>query len=483
MRKFYIIFYKSFVFSIVFLIACQTKTPSIENSLVTNELLETTAYLKNRAENKIIFHQETCADFTSSIREQLYVRSPEFYLPKNEAESQYLIQNYRSLVHALFQLRLLILEKYQSFNSPTFQCLENTQKAVLAIRHAEDQLLLWLLSKNAIVNPDSSFAQLDFPNVVWPEKFQSYAISAGDIFLLASQNPILENMTRVFSSDESFDHIGLIVQDTKAQKYLLEMHPETGLQMHEVSILNQKNYKRIAVFRMKNSKTAQIAAQAGYLHFERLLRQQSLPQYDLSYAEKDEHKLINTKVVQKSFDFAVQGMFQVPSRQSMYIDIEKTKLLDMMEIRTRRVFLPIDIEFDKKFEQVAEFRKISELEQILQHETATASFFHWVAAQKYQFRRSYPNPNTYLQKYYLIRNVVKKNIADIMKRKNSKTPFTYRQRLEIADEYRATDCLRLIHHEEALKYNSQKSFDPPIFHDIFSSDICSPKMKMNDSVL
>ncbi|MBP9680833.1 MAG: hypothetical protein KBD76_05475 [Bacteriovorax sp.] len=277
-----------------------------------------------------------------------------------------------------FETRILLKDSFKKFslnNSLDRECLDNAQDVFKALRYVEDYLVELKMEKMASAPIEYVNLKGEFPyllvNPKFSSEFKSYEdLKSGDVILSRGNAYTSAAIARITRSDYQFSHLSFVYKDTKTQElYTTEARIEIGSTANPFSDhLNEKNI-RSAVFRYSQ---AEVARKASQKMFDLIKKQQETGktiEYDFSMNYRDNSKYFCSEIISHGFKLADPSLDYLPQFKSQFskgmIPFLNTLGVPVHSgnIDTLDIFAPGDIQFDPRFELVAEWRNPKKLEE------------------------------------------------------------------------------------------------------------------------
>ncbi len=272
-----------------------------------------------------------------------------------------------------FYARLALKEAFKTFKTNN-ECLKSATDVFRGLRYVEDYLIQVRMEK--MQNAPTEYVNLkgEFPyllvNPKYENEFKSYEdLKSGDVILSRGNAFSSAAIARIGTNDYQFSHLSFVYQDPDDKKLMTtEAHIEIGSVVEPiVEHIDSKN-AREAVFRYHDSEIANLAST---LVHDRVLEGQKKKknvEYDFSMNFKDDSRLFCSEIISSGFKKALPNEDFFPMFKSKFtpgiipflntIGVPATtENIDQVE-----VFAPGDIQFDPRFELVAEWRNPAKLE-------------------------------------------------------------------------------------------------------------------------
>ena len=272
-------------------------------------------------------------------------------------------------IKSSFMARIDLQESFKNFKQTVSDsCLKSATDVFRGLRYMED----YLIEKHAelINNAPTEYIDLmgEFPyllvNPKFKDSFNSYKdLISGDLILSRGNAFSSAAIARISANDYQFSHLSFVYKNPKTKAlYTTEAHIEIGSVAEPIIEHIEQANVRSVVFRYKDPA---IAHKASTYAISKVWNEQNKGkniQYDFSMNLEDHSKIFCTEVVSLGFQYALPDEDLFPKFKSKFnsgiipflntIGIPVTK----ENIATKEVFTPGDIQFDPRFEMVAEWR-------------------------------------------------------------------------------------------------------------------------------
>ncbi|MAZ47422.1 MAG: hypothetical protein CME65_02595 [Halobacteriovoraceae bacterium] len=400
-----------------------------------------------------------------------------------------------------FNLRIRIkeaLERKQS--SQPFACLTPLKDTVKALRYLEDYLIEYSYKKSGKI--DSEFETLNGEGIHFlvnpSETFQSYEnLESGDVLISRGNAFSSAAIARIGEDDYQFSHMTLIYKDEIGDLHTSEAHIEIGSVVAPFQIhLDQKNVRTV-VFKAKDRALSERAGEFTYNYIKDFKARRGFNiEYDFGMDYSDRVRLFCSEVVFLGYLEASRELYG----QDLELPLYKTKfdrgLLSFLQtvgiavneqnIESFRTFGPGDIQFDPRFDLVAEWRNPQKLQDSRFKDAILTKIFEWMSEENYEFKTPLMDRVTNVfgwmmrrnswtsslmgldEKFPLNMRVRQMNIfinldrvGDTLYKKleevqsQSQTPLTFKELYAILDEYKSQDQALYNQYLEDKDYNSR----------------------------
>ena len=372
-------------------ISLSKRAPSSKNESLSDVISEI-----NKQVSLGVSSNLECSDKVQNYYEKLY------NLSSDDVDLDHLSKKeIRSLVSESFEARLGIKEKLKALakgSNGSTACLSAVQDMIRALRYVEDYLIEYEYSSL------SYFETMDFVTLSGQgslfqknPKFTFDGIQdlkSGDIILSRGNAYSSAAIARIGNVDMQFSHLTLVYEREDGKMYTIEAHIEVGsvvapLQTH----VDQKN-ARTVVFRHKDQKLAHEAAKIMYKRVKKRQDKKKNVQYDFAMNYTDSSRLFCSEIVSEGFKKASEKLYNSTLDVPMY----KTKFnkglipflnilginIDSKNYEEFDTFGPGDIQFDPRFELVAEWRNPKKMKENRFKDAILTKMFEWMENENYQ---------------------------------------------------------------------------------------------------
>lgn len=277
-------------------------------------------------------------------------------------------------IRASFTARISLKEMFKDFDGNE-ECLKSVTDVFRGLRYVEDYLIEMRMA--ATSNAPAEYISLkgEFPymlvNPKYESEFKSYEdLKSGDLLLSRGNAYSSAAIARIAVNDYQFSHISFVYKDpAQSEIFTTEAHIEIGsITAPLIEHIDGKNAREV-VFRYLDS---DVSHQASKYIYERVLAKQKTKktiEYDFSMNYKDDTKLFCTEIISSGFKYASKDADYFPMYKSKFskgmipflntIGVPATK----ENISSMDTFAPGDIQFDPRFDLVAEWRNPKKMEE------------------------------------------------------------------------------------------------------------------------
>lgn len=303
-------------------------------------------------------------------------------------------------INASFTARLALKEALKGFESDT-ECLRSATDVFRGLRYVEDYLIEMRMEKAA--NAPSEYVSMkgEFPyfliNPKFAAEFKSYEdLQSGDVILSRGNAFSSAAIARIGVNDYQFSHLSFVYKDPETKELsTTEAHIEIGSVVEPlIEHVSAKNARSV-VFRYND---AQISEQASKSIHERVLKNQLAKknvEYDFSMDFRDNERLFCSEIISSGFKAAMPNEDFIPKFKSKFspgiipflntigVPANKDNVANM------EVFAPGDIQFDPRFDLVAEWRNPRKMEESRLKDFILTKIFERMDQAGYKFDPSF----------------------------------------------------------------------------------------------
>lgn len=409
----------------------------------------------------------------------------------------------RTNLYSLFYLRINLRNQIKNYDSR--ECTKLARKALNTIRAYEEGLLITGRTIGIIPDQDADEKEVafrsDYPAKLINPKYGKFEWKSGDIILDRGDSPISANIAGVGNDEHLFSHIAIVGSDSRGRLYVLEQSVDDTVTVSTIKDYEKDNTDpRMAIYR---SQDPQLAEKAGRLIYDYVKKRASKIKYDFHMNDSNPNELFCSEVAQLAYRLASSGKVLIPRTKSeitKYDHMKQTNWLKRVGIPYSRIFLPGDIDIDPRFDLVAEYRYMDQLNEMRVHDVVVASIYRWMIQKNYDFNFnpamglfSFSVANVaslFPENDYVPSNIPKeaitanlefeflfKKIAAYLQPladdhiEKHKTPMPVSQMFEILERYRKVDCEKY-KVEFSLQPNEKNIQD--LMHARFNSDLECP---------
>ena len=303
------------------------------------------------------FTNQNCASYLANIESALDAINPNSPQAGNlKADAGVLIQN-------LWLARLALHDRLQTA-SPA--CAKEMRSAFRQLRFAED--FLGEL-KAQVENLDP--ATVDFQAQAVPTREdkpyylmqtkngQALQLQEGDLMIARGNSFLSATIARLGDIDSQFSHVILVVRDPETNLLeTVESYVGEGVNFHEMNWALKNSNSRLLVLRAKNQAVAKRAAEDIWALVKARQGANKI-YYDYALDFNNHDTMSCAEVAQFAFSKAGDELntpFNLPERPSTLT--HGLDLLKRLGVKPGSTFTPGDLEYDSRFEMIAEFHDL-----------------------------------------------------------------------------------------------------------------------------
>lgn len=327
-------------------------------------------------------------------------------------------------IRASWMARIALKETFKDFDADP-DCLKSATDVFRGLRYVEDYLIELRMSLTPNAPVEYNNLKGDFPymlvNPKYVDDFKSYEdLKSGDVILSRGNAFSSAAIARIGSNDYQFSHLSFVYKNPESQEtYTTEAHIEIGsVTAPVIDHVSGKNAREV-VFRYED---ADVAHRASAYMYERVLAKQKTKktiEYDFSMNYKDDERLFCSEIISSAFKKVLPDADYFPIFKSTFtpgmipflntIGVPATKEnIDKLD-----VFSPGDIQFDTRFDLVAEWRNPKRLEENRLKDFILTKIFERMEAESYKIDPTF-KMDAQAKTFWLLRRlpIVKKFVAD-----------------------------------------------------------------------
>ena len=315
-------------------------------------------------------------------------------------------EDIEEIIQKSFETRIAMKEKLGLLNELSEdgeKCLVQVKNVMRSLRYMEDYFIELQFAINKEELDPEKFTTLkgQFPYfLVNPElegNFQSFEdLKSGDVLLSRGNAYSSAAIARIGESDAQFSHLSFVYGDKDGNLHTTEAHIEIGNVVEPIKVhIDQKN-ARTVVFRYRDSEMSHKASKCIYdrVKYHQKEKKKNI-KYDFGMDYKDDKQIFCSEVIYAGFQCASNGEIDIPKYktkftlsmipflQSLGIDIDENNYQDF------DTFGPGDIEYDSRFELVAEWRNPAKMRDSRMKDAILTKIFEWMGTDQFQFHPPY----------------------------------------------------------------------------------------------
>lgn len=387
------------------------RAPSSEENLTLSGIIEEIGFISKLHKTDSI----SCKANYDKLYQNLFNLAGETtYLDLNDIKSM------DEDIEKSFLARLALKDSFKTFSVDS-ECYKSAADVFRGLRYVEDYLIELRMERAQSAPAQYENLKGEFPyllvNSKFKNEFKSYEdLKSGDIILSRGNAFSSAAIARIGVNDYQFSHLSFVYQETPSSELMTtEAHIEIGSVVGPLKDHVSSKNAREVVFRYSDSA---VAHNASKYMFDKVkaaqLTGKNIP-YDFSMDYKDESELFCSEIISHGFKHALPKEDYFPMFKSKFTagiipflntigvpaDKENIKHLD--------VFSPGDIQFDPRFDLVAEWRNPRKMEESRMKDFILTKLFERMDQNGYQIDPSL-KMNAESRTFWLLRRlpVVKK---------------------------------------------------------------------------
>ena len=314
---------------------------------------------------------------------------------------------FESFVQSSFELRLEIKEKMKALkvvDEDSKKCLTSVKNIVRALRYLEDYFIEYSYSRNKESMP-AEFVTLEGHGIYFqsnPEfNFNSHEdLKSGDVILSRGNAYSSAAIARIGDDDTQFSHLTLVYKDEKNKLHTSEAHIEIGNVVAPFDVHIDERNARSVVFRNVDENLAHEAGKYMYHHVKdyKAKKNKNIP-YDFSMNYKNDDEIFCSEVIYHGYLNAGRKLYgvdyDVPEHKTTFspglIDFLNGIGIDVNKknIKSFKTFGPGEIQFDSRFDIIAEWRNPLKLKDTRFKDAILTKIFEWMERDQYKFKSSF----------------------------------------------------------------------------------------------
>jgi hypothetical protein len=365
---------------------------------------------------------EHCVDFITDRIKKIDSLTSNSFFPKTEVEKEELKKKGVSTLEMLFEIREMIRARQRSLQEKdllNYDCLQSVKTATRYVRFMEEMLMEWLVDQNVIQNTGSSILSGHSPQVLTAKKFKVEQdkgtllerIKVGDLFLIRGKSYVSAMIARIGDAEMQFSHLAIVGLNDKNEKIIVEALIPFGSKISPLQEwLNQKE-ARVVHFRFNDAQIAEKSGRAAYKLAQEYIdkNKQTIP-YDFNMNPQDQSQIFCAELIENSFLHGSDFKVHLPEHKTLATKFKSTVFLKNMGIESDLLFSPGDIEFDSRFDLIADYRFLGKdsdsdnftlLRKVRLQDSIIQSIYNWMILDNYQFvENSMVNVKAYMAKLF-----------------------------------------------------------------------------------
>lgn len=388
---------KLFVFAagLVFNLCAQAQTPlddlaaQSSKKIVSGQYLESYKLIEDYLQQQKNFNLNNCAETLNKINDTFYKIPTDMLIPDTDDKMQFFKNNGVSIMYKTRDFRESVKDKFFNMSGSIQEkskCANAVKKTLLYSRYTEELVAEYLLSRQIISHQNSEVLSKHESTLETPlSKFdgQSFKFESGDVVLVRGVGINSAMTARIADEEQYFSHIAIVGEDQKGQLVLIEAL-KSGLTATPLDKYIREELARVSVFRFLNSETSKKAGQIAFETYDKKIKQSGTTfPYDFAFNENDKSEFFCSEVIQYAYSLATNGNLKIPDFRTTAHKLADSGFLKKVGTEFSEFFAPSDIELNKEFKLVVDWRnlKITPRERLA--DATFISLLSWVTEKKY----------------------------------------------------------------------------------------------------
>ncbi|MBL7542307.1 MAG: hypothetical protein JNL11_00755 [Bdellovibrionaceae bacterium] len=358
---------------------------------------------------------EQCVEFISDKLGRIDLLQSSSFFPQNLEEIRQLEEKGNETLGKLFQIQLTVRKKQQELSKKgrlTFECLQNIRRSTRYLRFMEDMLIEWLIEQKKMTSFAENVLGGQFPQVMRnPEINSSEPFLVGDIFLIRGKSIVSAMIARIGDTELQFSHLAIIGLNLNNERVIVEALIPYGTRITPFDQWMRQKEARVVHFRYSDTSVALKAGKAAYELANSYISKNKINiPYDFHMSSLDADQIFCAELIENAYLTASASKVLLPEYKSMTTKFKSTPFLKNMGIEASEIFAPGDIEFDSRFNLVAEYRFLGKIEsedtipilrKVRMQDAIIQSLYNWMTLENFQFVDSWKiNLKTILAKLF-----------------------------------------------------------------------------------
>lgn len=302
----------------------------------------------------------------------------------------------KSYIKKTFGLKLKINERISELDySNTYykECLQKIKVMTQSLGYLEDYLIAKYYED--FDKKKLNHFEFRFPYFLSSPKYHEFkgvnSLETGDIILTRAKTFGSAAIARIGKKDTHFSHLGIVYKNEKGELYTVESLIEHGLIVAPIKKHLKRKHFRTLVFRNKDRALGKKAARLIYEHALKRTKKGRVD-YDFTMDYKNHGNYFCSEVIHHAYKLATNGKMQVPFFKTK-INAGIVPFLNHIGVPVTKedadsfdLFAPSDMQFDHRFEIVAEWRNPKQVFDIRFKDAILSNMFYWMERENYELR-------------------------------------------------------------------------------------------------
>tara|TARA_B110001454_G_scaffold16046_1_gene14420 strand:- start:67831 stop:69336 length:1506 start_codon:yes stop_codon:yes gene_type:complete len=390
---------------------------------------------------------DKCVEFISDKLDKIDRLKSESFFPQTEQDIVELEQKGEETLKRLFHVQLMVRKKQKELSQQgklTFDCLQNIRRSTRYVRFMEDMLIEWLIERKKVTQFSNDILSGEFPQLM--KNVDKVEFQIGDLFLIRGKSYVSGMIARIGDAELQFSHLAILGMNDKGEKVIVEALIPYGTKVTPFETWLKQKEARVVHFRFNDSDIASKAGRAAFDLANGFISKHgyNIP-YDFNMSSLDADNIFCAELIENAYLNASSSKVLLPENKSMTTKFKSTPFLKNMGIESTEIFAPGDIEFDSRFDLLAEYRFLGKYEEsdsipllrkIRMQDAIIQSIYNWTIMDSYQFVDSWKiNMKTVLAKVFRYIGFLKDRMPTHMPYSSLKTVIQFEDTSHILEAY------------------------------------------------
>lgn len=390
---------------------------------------------------------DKCVEFISDKLDKIDRLKSDSFFPQTEKEIAELEEKGSETLKLLFHVQLMVRKKQKELSRQgklSFDCLQNIKRSTRYVRFMEDMLIEWLIERKKVTQFSNDILSGEFPQLM--KNVDKVDFQIGDLFLIRGKSYVSGMIARIGDTELQFSHLAILGLNDKNEKVIVEALIPYGTKISPFETWLKQKEARVVHFRFQDAETASKAGKAAFELANGFISKHgyNIP-YDFKMSSLDADTIFCAELIENAYLTASNSKVLLPENKSMTTKFKSTPFLKNMGIESTEIFAPGDIEFDSRFDLLAEYRYLGKYEEsdtipllrkIRMQDAIIQSIYNWTIMDNYQFVDSWKiNMKTVLAKAFRYIGFLKDRMPTHMPYSSLKTVIQFEDTSHILEAY------------------------------------------------
>lgn len=325
------------------------------------------------------FNQHDCAAVIGAWTDRLAALPSSDFTPRDRREAESILEQGDEWLTRFFHVRMLLKRRWNGFSSPSFACLTAMRRAFRYARFAEDYLAEWLAAHGGLQSAPLAVFDGKVPHVLTNPAGTGLEFEAGDILIMRGPNFFSSMIARSGDEEGDFSHLAIVARDEGGEKFIVEALVESGTGLTPLAeYLRNSDESRVVLVRYRDPKIADRAGLEIYRKVRAAIDAGRPIPYNFNLDMADDSRFFCAQIARYAFLAASSREVVLPEFKTSLRRFLHTTLAKSLKISVGETFAPSDIQFDRRFEIVAEFRNPALLTSTRRANVAVSRLLAWL---------------------------------------------------------------------------------------------------------